>query len=93
MKNFSGVRHEWCDVRIKLFLGVGLAVAGAVLSIFFWELEFGWFRGGPLGVLLMVVGAYQAGEELWRSRGRARKNTDEGPGGADGGEATRRHED
>lgn len=73
-------------MRIKIFLGLALAVIGATLSIFFWDLEYGWFQGGPLGVLLLLVGLFEVGEELWRSRGRTHTRVDgggRGPGDGD----------
>jgi uncharacterized membrane protein HdeD (DUF308 family) len=38
-------------------LGAVLIIAGGVLALFFPDLEFFWFRGRPLGVVLVVVGA------------------------------------
>ncbi|EID56539.1 hypothetical protein [Saccharomonospora xinjiangensis] len=57
--------------KAKVALGVVLIVAGAVLALLFREDEFLWFRGGPLGVVLVVVGVLDLGEALWRARGRA----------------------
>lgn len=37
-------------------LGLALIVAGAVLALAFGDTELGWFRGRPLGVVLVVVG-------------------------------------
>lgn len=75
-------------MRIKILLGMLLVVAGAVLSIFFWDLEYGWFQGGPLGILLILVGVYEVGEDLWRSRGQARMHAEDGPRGIGGGGKT-----
>jgi hypothetical protein len=42
--------------------------AGAVLAIFFWELRFLWFQGGPIGIALIALG----GLDLWDSHRRGR---------------------
>ncbi|WP_017571020.1 hypothetical protein [Nocardiopsis halotolerans] len=59
-------------MRFRILLGVTLVVVGAVLALFFWNTDFFWFRGGPLGVLMLVVGVFEVGEQLWRARRRGR---------------------
>lgn len=81
-------------MRFKISVGMATAVVGAVLSLFFWDLDFGWFQGGPLGVLLVAVGVFEVGEGLWRSRRRASlTRADDGPGVTRGEEGTDRYED
>lgn len=53
---------------VKRVLGVSLVGAGAVLAAFFPDLEFIWFRGRPLGIVLIVVGAFELAESLRRGR-------------------------
>ncbi|WP_329280988.1 hypothetical protein [Streptomyces sp. NBC_00691] len=51
---------------MKRVFGLTAIVAGGVLALFFPDLEFGWFRGRPLGIVLVVIG----GIELLESRRR-----------------------
>lgn len=44
------------QLRLATVFGVLLVVAGAALWLFARDTEFFWFRGGPLGVVLVVVG-------------------------------------
>ncbi|MEV6138061.1 hypothetical protein AB0L63_18730 [Nocardia sp. NPDC051990] len=44
------------QIRLATIFGVLLVVAGAALWLFARDTEFFWFRGGPLGVVLVVVG-------------------------------------
>ena len=39
-------------------------VVGAVLALFFWDLQFSWFQGGPIGCVLVVL----AMVDVWESR-------------------------
>lgn len=45
-------------MQTRLAVGVGLllVVTGAALWIFARDTEFFWFRGGPLGAVLVVIG-------------------------------------
>lgn len=36
-------------------LRIAAIVAGGVLALFFWNLEFLWFQGGPIGLVLVAV--------------------------------------
>jgi hypothetical protein len=44
---------------VEKVTGPVLVVAGLVLAVFFEDTEFFWFRGGPLGLVLAVVGAIE----------------------------------
>ncbi|MDH6677450.1 hypothetical protein M2284_001648 [Rhodococcus sp. LBL1] len=44
------------QIRLAAAFGMLLIVAGAALWLFARDAEFFWFRGGPLGVVLVVVG-------------------------------------
>ncbi|MFJ2935404.1 hypothetical protein ACIO8G_21875 [Streptomyces sp. NPDC087219] len=44
---------------MKRIFGLTAIVAGGVLALFFPDLEFGWFRGRPLGIVLVVIGAFE----------------------------------
>ncbi|MEV4123479.1 hypothetical protein [Nocardia sp. NPDC049707] len=44
------------QIRLATIFGVLLVVAGAALWLFARDAEFFWFRGGPLGAVLVVVG-------------------------------------
>jgi hypothetical protein len=50
----------------QLSLGLALVVAGAVLALGFPDAELLFFRGRPLGVVLVLVGLVDAGEAAWR---------------------------
>ena len=41
-----------------------LIVVGAVLALFFWDLQVFWFQGGPIGCLLMVLAVF----DVWELR-------------------------
>ncbi|OZE33162.1 hypothetical protein CH259_22480 [Rhodococcus sp. 05-2254-4] len=41
-----------------------MIVVGAVLALFFWDLQFFWFQGGPIGCLLVVL----AMVDVWELR-------------------------
>ncbi|GAA2013078.1 hypothetical protein GCM10009799_46780 [Nocardiopsis rhodophaea] len=56
-------------MRFKLILGLTLIAAGAVLALFFWDFEYRWFQGGPLGLLLILLGVLDLGDEYRRSKG------------------------
>ncbi|WP_017622805.1 hypothetical protein [Nocardiopsis chromatogenes] len=80
----------------KTIIGLALVAAGAILSIFFWDLEFYWFQGGPLGLLLILIGVLDLGDEFRRSRGHKPKSLfedikdDIGFGGRSSGSGDRR---
>lgn len=59
-------------MRFTVLLGVVVTATGAVLALFFQDLEFYWFQGGPLGVVLMIVGAFEIGEGAGRAKRRIR---------------------
>ncbi|WP_280233139.1 hypothetical protein [Nocardia cyriacigeorgica] len=44
------------QIRVTGILGVLLVIAGAALWLFARDTEFLWFRGGPLGIVLIVLG-------------------------------------
>lgn len=51
----------------EIVIGVVMALAGGVPLLFFGDAEFGWFRGQPLGLVLLLVGlAGLAGEAVRR---------------------------
>ncbi len=58
-------------LRLAAVFGVLLVVAGATLWLFARDTEFFWFRGGPLGVVLVVVGMIDV-VGAWRSEGSDR---------------------
>ncbi|MFJ7987854.1 hypothetical protein [Streptomyces sp. NPDC096351] len=53
---------------MKRILGLAAIVAGGVLALFFPDLEFGWFRGRPLGIALVVIGGIEILESTRRRR-------------------------
>lgn len=61
-------------MNIRLGGALALALVGAVLAVFFWDLEFGWFQGGPLGVALIGL----AGLDVFESRRRRSGNRPRG---------------
>ncbi|MFD9241129.1 hypothetical protein ACFV0D_04180 [Streptomyces sp. NPDC059556] len=72
---------------MKRIFGIAAIIAGGVLALFFPDLEFGWFRGRPLGIVLVVIGGI---ELLESARGRRPKSLvevlrdDLGPGSRNG---------
>ncbi|MFE6850074.1 hypothetical protein ACFVDH_04720 [Streptomyces sp. NPDC057674] len=56
---------------MKRIFGIAAIIAGGVLALFFPDLEFGWFRGRPLGIVLVVIGGI---ELLESARGRKPKS-------------------
>lgn len=46
------------NAMTHLAIGVALIVGGLVLAIGFGDVEFLWFRGQPLGIVLAVVGVF-----------------------------------
>ncbi|WP_017539360.1 hypothetical protein [Nocardiopsis halophila] len=67
-------------MSLKALIGLVLVAAGAVSALFFWDLEFLWFQGGPLGVLLILLGVLDLADEFRRSRGH-RTDSLSGSGG------------
>ncbi|MCX4673503.1 hypothetical protein OG453_43880 [Streptomyces sp. NBC_01381] len=51
-------------MNFKRVLGIVLLAAGAVLTIFFWDLKYEWFQGGPFGSLLLILGAIDLAESF-----------------------------
>ncbi|KIZ19541.1 hypothetical protein [Streptomyces natalensis] len=51
-------------MNFKRILGIALICAGAILAIFFWDLKYQWFKGGPLGVLLLIIGVIDLAESF-----------------------------
>lgn len=45
-------------IRFELMIGILLVVGGGCLWLFARDTEFFWFRGGPLGVILAIIGAF-----------------------------------
>ena len=62
-------RGSTLDAMVKQgWLGVAVIVVGGVLALFFRDMEFLWFRGGPLGVVLVLVGILELAESARRGR-------------------------
>lgn len=55
-------------------LGLASIAAGVVLTAFFWGLRIFWFQGGPLGIVLICVGAL----DLWESKQRGSRGPSRG---------------
>ncbi|MGW1544699.1 hypothetical protein ACWCPM_31535 [Streptomyces sp. NPDC002309] len=53
---------------MKRIFGLAAIVAGGVLALFFPDLEFGWFRGRPLGIALVVIGGIELLESTRRRK-------------------------
>ena len=45
-------------IRFELMIGILLVVGGGCLWLFARDAEFFWFGGGPLGVILAIIGAF-----------------------------------
>ena len=45
-------------IRFELMIGILLVVGGGCLWLFARDAEVFWFRGGPLGVILAIIGAF-----------------------------------
>lgn len=56
-------------MNFKKILGIGCLVAGGVLAVFFWDLKFKWFQGGPIGLLLIVIGLFDLREGIRADKG------------------------
>lgn len=53
----GGAQAGDMKIRLEPVIGVVLLVGGAGLWLFARDAEFFWFRGGALGVVLMIIGA------------------------------------
>ncbi|MCB8902651.1 MULTISPECIES: hypothetical protein [unclassified Streptomyces] len=53
---------------MKRIFGLAAIIAGGVLALFFPDLEFGWFRGRPLGIALVVIGGIELLESTRRRK-------------------------
>ncbi|MFI9306902.1 hypothetical protein [Streptomyces triculaminicus] len=58
----------------KKIIGIGCIVAGSVLATVFWDLEVKWFQGGPLGLVLILLGAMDLWEDYRSSQGKKSKS-------------------
>lgn len=58
-------------MAFKLVLGLALIGGGAVLALLFRDAEMLWFRGGPLGLVLIFLGVIDLFEAL-RPRRRSK---------------------
>ncbi|MFE0187256.1 hypothetical protein [Streptomyces sp. NPDC058989] len=63
-------------MNVKRVLGIVLVVVGAVLAIFFWDLEYVWFQGGPLGLALLVIGAIDLADSFRSAERKKRAGSD-----------------
>lgn len=57
-------------MSVKRGFGIAFVAAGAVLAVSFRDLEFLWFRGGALGLVLIVLGVVDLVESFWSTRRR-----------------------
>lgn len=64
--SLTGMTQWW-----KVLGSAALIVVGVCLWVFARDTEFLWFRGGPLGVVLVTVGVVDLVGSLW-SRDRRR---------------------
>lgn len=55
-------------MAFKLVLGLALIIVGAVLRLFFPDTELLWFQGGPIGLVLILVGVIDLLEALRHRR-------------------------
>ncbi|MFE1961327.1 hypothetical protein [Streptomyces sp. NPDC059479] len=88
---------------MKRIFGLAAIVAGGVLALFFPDLEFGWFKGRPLGIVLVVIGGIELLESTRRRKpkgfveelrddlglGSRNRDRDEDRGGSRGGDRER----
>ena len=51
-------------MKVREAGSIVVIVVGAVLALFFWDLQFSWFQGGPIGCVLVVL----AMVDVWESR-------------------------
>ncbi|WP_080671599.1 hypothetical protein [Salinispora cortesiana] len=58
-------------MAFKLVLGLALVIVGAVLRLFLPDSKLFWFQGGPLGLVLILVGVIDLFEAL-RPRRRSK---------------------
>lgn len=58
----------------RSLLGLVSIAAGVVLAAFFWGVRVFWFQGGPLGLVLIGLGAL----DLWESRRRGNRGSSRG---------------
>ena len=54
--------------RLRIGVGLLMLLVGIVLIVFYRDSEFGWFTGLPLGVALLVLGAFDVSRALRRDR-------------------------
>lgn len=61
-------------MNFKKILGIAFIVAGAILAAFFWDTEVKWFQGGPVGLLLILLGVMDLWEDYRSSKGKKSKS-------------------
>lgn len=44
--------------RLRVGVGLVMVLVGVALLVFYRDTEFGWFTGLPLGIALLVLGAF-----------------------------------
>lgn len=52
----------------RLIVAFALGAVGVVLVVFFGSTEFIWFRGQPLGIVLLIIAAIDAADAVLRRR-------------------------
>ncbi len=52
--------------RLRIGIGLLMVVVGVALIAFYRDAEFGWFTGLPLGIALLLLGAFDVARAVRR---------------------------
>ena len=60
-------------LTMNLAADAALVIVGAALLIFLRDTEFWWFRGQPLGIVLVIVGVIGVATAVWEAKKSGRR--------------------
>ena len=60
-------------LTMNLVADAALMIVGLVLLLFFRDSEFWWFRGQPLGIVLLILGVIGIASAVWEAKNPQRR--------------------